>query len=60
MVEAERAQSMAKEIRPAIVVGIGYPTDDPYEVLKTRNEDLSTPISADVIGRMPPHEGLTG
>lgn len=54
-----RSQAMFGEIRSAIVVGIGYPMSDPMEILKTRNKDLTTPITADVLGRMPPNPGLT-
>lgn len=54
-----RSQSMFGEIRPAIVVGIGYPMTDPMEILKTRNKDLTTPITAETLSRMPPNPGLT-
>lgn len=58
-VSVARAQSMFGEIRPAIVVGIGYPVTRFDEILKTRNLDLTTPITAEVLGRMPPNPGLT-
>lgn len=54
-----RSQAMFGEIRPAIIVGIGYPMSDPMEILKTRNRDLTTPITAAVLARMPPNPGLT-
>lgn len=56
---AARAQSMFNEIRAAIVVGVGYPLSDQAEILRTRNKDLTTPISADTLARMPPNPGLT-
>lgn len=58
-VSVARAQSMFGEIRPAIVVGIGYPLTRFDEILKTRNRDLTTPITAEALGRMPPNPGLT-
>jgi len=56
---AARAQSMFNEIRPAIVVGVGYPLSDQAEILRTRNKDLTTPIAVDALARMPPNPGLT-
>jgi uncharacterized protein len=56
---AARAQSMFNEIRSAIVVGVGYPLDDQAEILRTRNKDLTTPIAAEALARMPPNPGLT-
>lgn len=56
---AARAQSMFNEIRAAIVVGVGYPLSDQAEILRTRNKDLTTPISAETLARMPPNPGLT-
>lgn len=57
--DAARAQSAFAEIKPAVVVGIGYPLDNGLEVLKVRNKDLTTPISAEILARMPPNPGLT-
>jgi hypothetical protein len=57
--DAVRSQSAFSEIRPAVVVGIGYPLSDSMEILKTRNKDLTLPISQDVLLRMPPNPGLT-
>lgn len=39
--EALTRQSALKNVAPAIVVGIGYPTDDPTEVFKRRAHDLT-------------------
>ena len=58
-VSVARAQSMFGEIRPAIVVGVGYPLSRFDEILKTRNRDLTTPITAEALARMPPNPGLT-
>ena len=57
--DAVRAQSAFAEIRPAVVVGIGYPSEDGMEILKTRNKDLTTPITQEVLSRMPPNPGLS-
>lgn len=54
-----RAQGLFGMLQNAVVVGIGYPTDSPLEVLEKRNWDLSTPISADALAKMPPNPGLT-
>ena len=58
-VEVARTQAFFREIRPAVLVGIGYPIDDPLLILKTRNRDLTTPISPESYARMPPSPGLT-
>jgi len=57
--DAVRTQSAFSEIRPAIVVGVGYPSEDGLEILKTRNKDLTTPITEEVLARMPPNPGLS-
>lgn len=56
---AARAGGLFGELRPAIVVGIGYPLADPWQILATRNKDLTTPIRAEVLAQMPPNPGLT-
>lgn len=56
---ALRAQSLFGEARPAVLVGIGYPLDDPFAILQTRNRDLTTPIAAEALARMPPNPGLS-
>jgi ferri-bacillibactin esterase len=43
--DAVTRQSLAKTIAPAIVVGIGYPTDDPAEVVRRRMFDLTPSVS---------------
>lgn len=58
-VSVARAQSLFGEIRPAIVVGVGYPLSRFDEILRTRNRDLTTPITAEALARMPPNPGLT-
>jgi len=58
-VSVARAQSMFGEIRPAIVVGVGYPLSRLDKILKTRNRDLTTPITTEALARMPPNPGLT-
>lgn len=40
-----RALAMAAEIRPAIIVGIGYPDSDPLAGMTLRFKDLSLPAS---------------
>ena len=45
--EALTRQSMLRNVAPAIVVGIGYPTDDPQEVFRLRAFDLTPSASAD-------------
>ena len=37
--------STLKDVEPAIVVGIGYPTDDPFEVNRLREYDLTPWVS---------------
>jgi hypothetical protein len=54
-----RSQSMFGEIRSAVVVGIGYPSSDFDFILRTRNKDLTTPVTAETLSRMPPNPGLT-
>jgi uncharacterized protein len=39
--EALNRQSALRDVAPAIVVGIGYPTDDPQEVFRRRAFDLT-------------------
>lgn len=58
-VGAARAGGMFGELRPAVIVGVGYPLADPLEILKTRNRDLTTPVTAEALARMPPNPGLT-
>lgn len=58
-VTAARAGGMFGELRPAIVVGVGYPLADPMAILMTRNRDLTTPVPAAVLAKMPPNPGLT-
>lgn len=58
-VTAARAGGMFGELRPAIVVGVGYPLADPLAILMTRNRDLTTPVSAAALAKMPPNPGLT-
>ena len=45
--DAMAKQSVFKNVSPAIVVGIGYPTEDPKEVLLLRLFDLTPSASAD-------------
>lgn len=54
-----RAGALFGELRPAIVVGVGYPMADPWQILATRNKDLTTPVTAEVLAKMPPNPGLT-
>ena len=45
------------ELRPAIIVGISYPTDDPIEIVRLRSRDLTPkPMSADVLKQMQPYK----
>ncbi len=45
------------ELRPAIIVGISYPTDDPTEIVRLRTRDLTPkPMSADVLKQMQPYK----
>lgn len=39
--ETSRLRSLTGEIAPAVVVGIGYPTDNPLMVLRRRNADFT-------------------
>jgi len=43
--EAMTRLSTLKDVEPAIVVGIGYPTDDPFEVNRLREGDLTPSVS---------------
>jgi predicted alpha/beta superfamily hydrolase len=43
--DAVTRQALAKTIAPAIVVGIGYPTDDPADVVRRRMFDLTPSVS---------------
>lgn len=47
------------ELRPAIIVGISYPTDDPMAIVRLRTRDLTpNPMADDVLKQMQPY-GLT-
>jgi predicted alpha/beta superfamily hydrolase len=48
--EALTRQSALRDVAPAVVVGIGYPTDDPTEVLRRRAFDL-TPSPSKIEGK---------
>jgi hypothetical protein len=39
--ETARLRSLTGEVAPAVVVGIGYPTDNPLVVLRRRNADFT-------------------
>ena len=43
----QRSLVLAGEVRPAVVVGVGYPTDDLLAALTLRFQDLSLPARAD-------------
>lgn len=43
------AQRQGREGQPCVVVGIGYPTDDPQEMRQRRSLDLTPPTSAEWI-----------
>ena len=43
----QRSLVLAGEARPAVVVGIGYPTEDLFTALTLRFQDLSLPARAD-------------
>ena len=42
--------SYPKTITPALVVGIGYPTEDPVEVIRRRSLDLTPSIARNIPG----------
>jgi uncharacterized protein len=45
--DALTRQSALQNVAPAIVVGVGYPTEDPHEVFRLRAFDLTPTASAD-------------
>jgi hypothetical protein len=58
-------RSQARDLKPAIVVGIGYPTNHSAEMSSLRTKDLTTPISANRLKKLEqldpgnPYTGLT-
>lgn len=46
VVEQSRREALVGELKAAIIVGIGYPTDDPEVIERERIFDLSPPASA--------------
>ncbi len=44
MLSAAQVEIEHRRVQPFIVVGIGYPTDDPAEQKRLRNFDLSVPV----------------
>ena len=48
----QRSLVMAGEVRPAVVVGIGYPTDDLFAALTLRFQDLSLPARAEWLAEL--------
>lgn len=46
VVEQSRREALVGELKPAVIVGIGYPTDDPGVIERERIYDLSPPASA--------------
>ena len=48
----QRSLVLAGEVRPAVVVGIGYPTDDLLAALTLRFQDLSLPPRADWLANL--------
>lgn len=48
---------VAPEVEPAIVVGIGYPTDDVYETLYRRSLDLTPSTDNALAGWLKPYKG---
>lgn len=52
-IETARLQSFAPGVSAAIVVAIGYPTDDRLDIEKRRSFDLTLPASKDVGALLP-------
>jgi hypothetical protein len=48
----QRSLAMAGEVRPAVIVGIGYPTDNLLAALTLRFQDLSLPARADWLAEL--------
>lgn len=46
VVEQSRREALVGELKPAVIVGVGYPTDDPGVIERERIYDLSPPASA--------------
>lgn len=52
VVEQSRREALVGELKPAIIVGIGYPTRDPAVIERERIHDLSPPVDPETLPPM--------